>query len=300
MPEFQQPIHSLYTCDLRDIPLGSHSIHFMYVEEHTNETVEFPHSHHGYEILYVMEGAISVMINNILYPVHASHFLFINKDVVHNVIYDPDVTKRYLSMIFAIDPNPKGTKNSASEETANKHILSFFKTIQNKDFIICEDKNDSQIYIAKMLKEADKKRWGWTFQLEYLYVCFVISTLENFVESVPDQDNYDPGNIALSCSKFLHANYPNPSLSVQDLADHFHVSTRHINRLFNECFGCSPTKTLTYYRLNYAKNYIQETDYSLETIAEKVGFKSASTLSRLFKEIEGMTISAYRKSLEKH
>ncbi len=93
MAEFQQPTHALYACNIYGIPLGYHDINIIYVEEHTEQTVEFPHSHREYEILYVTEGAISVLIDGSVQPVTATHFLFINKDVLHNVLYDPNVKK---------------------------------------------------------------------------------------------------------------------------------------------------------------------------------------------------------------
>lgn len=107
--------------------------------------------------------------------------------------------------------------------------------------------------------------------------------------------NDDNPNLPIAFTKYLHMNYTNPDLSLQDMASHFYMSIRHISRLFKEYFGSSPSKTLTWYRINYAKNYLLETDYSLSTIAEKVGLSSASTLSRLFKELEGITISEYRQ-----
>ncbi len=200
--------------------------------------------------------------------------------------------------MFSIQARPNATCDTSSEKMENEHILSFFHTIRNRNYIICQDNLNGQHYIARMQKEASEKKWGWFFQLQFLYVTFILEVLRNLVNAPPIPDQYGTDNIALACTRYLHSNYHEPTLSVQDLADHFHMSTRHINRLFRDFFGCSPTKTLPYYRINYAKSFIQKTDYSVETIAERVGFKSTSTLSRLFKEIEGITISEYRKSLE--
>ena len=101
-------------------------------------------------------------------------------------------------------------------------------------------------------------------------------------------------NLPIEFTKFLHANYHNPNLSLQDVADYFYMSPRHVNRLFRDFFGSSLSRTLTRYRINYAKDYLIDTDFPVDEIAEKIGFASASTLSRLFKEAEGITISEYR------
>ena len=94
-------------------------------------------------------------------------------------------------------------------------------------------------------------------------------------------------------TKYMHANY-NKNITVQDIADVFYVSPRHINRVFEEYFGQSFKRTLNIYRLNYAKNYLIDTSYPVERIAELVGFSSPKTLYQLFKEHEGMTVSEFR------
>ena len=68
-----------------------------------------------------------------------------------------------------------------------------------------------------------------------------------------------------------------------------------MTRIFSDYFGISFRRTLSIYRLNYAKNYLIFTDKPVEEIAELVGISAPQTLYRLFKENEGMTISEYRR-----
>jgi AraC-like DNA-binding protein len=78
------------------------------------------------------------------------------------------------------------------------------------------------------------------------------------------------------------------------VADAMYVTPRHVSRIFNEYFGTSFGKTLSIYRLSYAKNYLCDTDYPVEKIATLVGFASPQSLYKLFKEREKMTIKKYR------
>ena len=91
----------------------------------------------------------------------------------------------------------------------------------------------------------------------------------------------------------MHANY-HKNISVQDIADTFYISPRHVNRMFEDYFGQSFKRTLNIYRLNYAKNYLLDTDYSTEKIAALVGLSSPKMLYQLFREIEGMTLGEFR------
>ena len=110
-------------------------------------------------------------------------------------------------------------------------------------------------------------------------------------------DNLSPEpakiNLSIAITKYMHANY-HKNISVQDIADTFYISPRHVNRVFEDYFGQSFKRTLNIYRLNYAKNYLLDTDYSTEKIAALVGLSSPKMLYQLFREIEGMTLGEFR------
>ncbi|WP_416888003.1 helix-turn-helix domain-containing protein [Muricoprocola aceti] len=51
-------------------------------------------------------------------------------------------------------------------------------------------------------------------------------------------------------------------------------------------------------RINKAKSYLANTDYSIEIISQKVGYSSISSFSRFFKNNVGMSPLKYRKITE--
>jgi AraC-like DNA-binding protein len=92
----------------------------------------------------------------------------------------------------------------------------------------------------------------------------------------------------------MHEHYAE-NISLDDVSKVFHITPRHVTRIFSDYFGTSFRRTLSVYRLNYAKNYLCSTDKTVEEIASLVGISAPQTLYRLFKENEGMTISEYRR-----
>jgi two-component system response regulator YesN len=50
--------------------------------------------------------------------------------------------------------------------------------------------------------------------------------------------------------------------------------------------------------MTHAKELLRSTDETMEEIAEHSGFKSGKAFTRQFKEKEGITPSAYRKSFQ--
>ncbi len=82
--------------------------------------------------------------------------------------------------------------------------------------------------------------------------------------------------------------------SLEDIAEHVHMSPYHFQRLFTRWAGISPKKFLQYLTLRYAKEQIRE-DLTLSEIAYDAGLSGTSRLHDLFISMEGMTPGQYKK-----
>ena len=80
-----------------------------------------------------------------------------------------------------------------------------------------------------------------------------------------------------------------------DLSDHVSLNPQYMMRLFKKITGMSILEYVTAYRVNGAKELLLKTDWSLEAIAEKVGYYSAGYFIKVFKRTEKMTPGEYRK-----
>lgn len=85
-------------------------------------------------------------------------------------------------------------------------------------------------------------------------------------------------------------------LTVNDLAKHANTSPRHFTRRFQQEFGISPLKWLLQERVRLAQRLLEQTDMSVQRIAEKSGFGSAIALRRQFNSAVGTTPLAYRQT----
>lgn len=74
---------------------------------------------------------------------------------------------------------------------------------------------------------------------------------------------------------------------------------KYITTLFKEAFGISPSKYITSLRLEMAKNIMKKNpQILLKDVAEQTGYTDALYFSRVFKNNEGMSPSAFIQSLE--
>jgi len=101
--------------------------------------------------------------------------------------------------------------------------------------------------------------------------------------------NYD--RIAKAIS-FIQSNYKQQP-SLDEIAEHIHMSPYHCQRLFNEWAGTTPKKFLQFISVAHAKNLLKASNTLAQTTFN-VGLSSTSRLHELFVKLEGMTPSSYK------
>lgn len=291
---YKQADNVLYNPFLTKIPMPTFDLVITYTELLDNTCVEFPHTHTDYEIYYCLEGILNVKIENKLISLSAGHFVLIPPNLQHGSIYEPNTPKKYFVLVFHFN-NHVNKNNRPSSFTFDACFINTLKdNLNNDQFYISKDENQCKDLIPKIQDELETKNFGWQLMIRNYYLSFIVRTFRNIITSpILYENNAEELNIAIEITKFMHNNY-HKNISLKDVADAMFVTPRHISRIFNEYFGTSFAKTLSIYRLSYAKNYLCDTDYPIEKIATLVGFASPQSLYRLFKEREKMTIKEYR------
>ena len=83
--------------------------------------------------------------------------------------------------------------------------------------------------------------------------------------------------------------------TINDAADLAGLSPRTFMRQFESITGETFGAWIGHQRLDRAKSLLQETDLSIDVVADACGYASSSSLRRLFKDEEGVSPSAFRK-----
>lgn len=88
--------------------------------------------------------------------------------------------------------------------------------------------------------------------------------------------------------------YFQKDLSLDELASVSCMSKFHFLRLFKTAFGKTPHQFISEVKISQAKNRLVKTSHDVKEIARSLGFKDASTFSRLFKNQVGVYPTQYR------
>ncbi len=97
---------------------------------------------------------------------------------------------------------------------------------------------------------------------------------------------------------FIEANLQN-ELSLEDIAAAVHLSKAHLARKFKEAYQVTPNQFLVGMRLKQAAKLLKTTNLPVNEVVNQVGFYSASSFIRLFKNEFGVTPMVFRMEKKK-
>ena len=84
-------------------------------------------------------------------------------------------------------------------------------------------------------------------------------------------------------------------ISLDELADTFYINKFYLTRVFKEQFGITINNYLLQKRITHAKQLLRFTDKTVEDIGYECGMGAVHYFSRMFKKMEGMSPSEYKK-----
>lgn len=96
--------------------------------------------------------------------------------------------------------------------------------------------------------------------------------------------------------EFIKMNF-NSKISVKDIAAFCHCSSSYISHIFKRNMRVNLKAYINKVRIEHAKKFLLESDYSISQVASLVGFDEPNYFSNVFSDICGMYPSDYRKSL---
>lgn len=131
--------------------------------------------------------------------------------------------------------------------------------------------------------------------------------LTNIMISIFQQNCFDRSRSFITSDKFakqhnaqyvlirsiLEAAFSGKTL--EEIADEYHYTPRHIQRLGTLYYGESFTKVVQNFRITHAMRLLNDTDMSLAEIREEIGIPDEKTMSRIFRATTGMSPTEFRK-----
>lgn len=134
----------------------------------------------------------------------------------------------------------------------------------------------------------------------------LISTLDTKDKETVSADNPelqlqkgDKSKYLSDAIEYIDANFSNPELSIEMVADYLGISSGHLSRLFRKETEYTMMTYLVNRRMRAAKNLLKDYSHKVYEVAEKVGYRDIAYFSATFKKYVGVSPSEYQDRYRK-
>ncbi len=110
-----------------------------------------------------------------------------------------------------------------------------------------------------------------------------------------DSKNLPQESPSSAAKSIIDANFGNPDLNVENIAELLHIHRVSLSRIFARDFRTGISNYLISCRIRHAIELLLESDLRLKEIAIACGFRNSEYFSRVFSKMMGMTPGIFRK-----
>ena len=255
------------------------------------------HMHDFVEIIYVLEGEATEIINETSYHVHRGDMLFINYKSTHSFVPIDSLT--YINL-------------SVYPEVIAERLI--------------HHTNAFEVLSLSAFEELSQGEGGSVIHFSgaelHTVECILEDMRQEYEKNLPDRDNIIASYLEILIAKLIRKLYPSvltndkieemwqnlllyihenldKKLSLSELAKKCFYNPSYFSRVFKERFGITLADYLTRERTEHAAKLLLSTDYTTEHIATVCGYGDKSSLYRAFRKEYGVTPSEYRTQKQK-
>lgn len=249
-----------------------------------NCNYQWAHCHKEVEILYVVSGAMHLLLNNQPHVIKAGQAVLVESMVKHFVTGTTEDTQflfleigpfflgKNFDLLAKIScPKPMNKK----EEKAKEIFMLLDEIVGEKQLSTTE----SEMIIRGNLYKL-------TAQLHRL-----------FPAKQKEAPHRKERLLTAVAEELIQTRYHTP-LTVKEAADLCGYSVSSFCRIFKAAFGVGFHTLLNQVRMEKAQLLLQDTTLTIAEIARQTGFADAKAFCRLFKKEHGMTATAFRQGGE--
>ncbi len=245
------------------------------------------HSHPTVELIYIVSGHGTVEIDGVRHPLDPGTIALYNPGVPHAERFGHE------------EPAPlfyhlKFDELSISGLPVNCLLpAGLSPTFETK-----ENGASFNKLLSTMFQEAAQQSLGYRQILDSLLQSVLLLTLRILDAHLPLRKK-DAGSLVYQIQQHFAAHY-GEKISMQEVADTFHINGCYLSHLFKESIGLSPSAYLTAFRMSEACRLLSQTDLPIHQIASDVGYANQSNFQIQFKKSKGMSPLQYRAYYDKN
>lgn len=249
-----------------------------------------PHRHEQmFQIIWVDGGKAQIQLDINHWQLNGAFVVTIPAGVVHSLSFEPGITGMVMTIADSL-------LSPSLNQRASRYFADLSRSARITEFNREESLyHDLRSYFHSIKREFTRADDGHEQMMEWL-VRALLMTIQRQADHRHLLSTPKSGSVQVldRFKTLVEENYPN-QWSVQQYATALGISVSTLNRLCHEHFGTTAKAVLQQRLLVEAKRHLIYTAESLEQTAYNLGFKDPAYFSRMFKQLEGVTPSDYRR-----
>lgn len=254
------------------------------------------HLHKQLEIVFALSGNLQCKFENGITPIPRNGMILLNPMNLHYIYPEKNsgICNRFV-LYFS-------SSYISYLSTPEVNLLECFLLSHSRQPIVLSvpDKQLESFLslMRRMEKFQDSDRfYGQDLHTKFLLGQFLLLTNQLYFQQYGTRNSVSFQNHSQQVSdicEYIGNNYET-ALATEDIARHFLISKTQLYYIFKEVAGITVSEYITEYRIIKAKDYLINTDFSVEIISQTVGYTNISSFSRAFKLKTGCSPLQYRK-----
>ncbi|GAA3409077.1 AraC family transcriptional regulator [Paenibacillus hodogayensis] len=248
-----------------------------------------PHWHDHLEFIKIVEGRVTVTLDNQTFTAERDDILYINSRQVHAIAAHPDVPAQVKGMIF-----DRLFVTNLLEGFETRHIYSLFVQANR----VCNPirRNDPLWEtLNRELELADdeykRKEICYEMTIKSCIYRMLTTLMRSYAKQLP---SLEKDEVSLRPAlQYIEEKFAE-RLSLEEVSRLISRSPSRFSRLFKEVTGLTFTDYLAATRINMAKQMLVTGQWTITEIAEKTGFCNVHYFGKVFKEAAGLSPLQFR------
>ena len=252
------------------------------------------HCHSHFEIYVQVSGKRRYFLKNSAYEIEAGDVVIIAPGIVHKT---SNVEKNDYARILIefdekflsdLDSFLGGTDIKKQLETVYTNGYFIYRNAEKKDWILEK--------CAVLIEKGQKNEALDEIKCKLVAAEFIIEVLS---QAFGEENTAEVGSRykISEILAYISENY-NQDISLKETSEKFFLSYYYLSRLFKEVTGFTFVMYINIVRVNNARLFMEQTEESIDKIAERVGFGSQKQFVRVFKSLYGISPSKYKAFLK--
>ena len=269
-----------------------------FVTKETSDRIEVPTDF--IRIIYVMKGTVAVQIKDTEQVLDAGGLVIAN--AVTSLSYRGNFEAEVIAFYFKRSYFNESLLSQFLEEPL---LYRFFVEALSDEFngiprFLVYDFatiTDVHFYALLLLKQVVKMAYFNNKVTKSAFVLLIVEISQAAPERLIAKDSVvSNGQLTEEILAYIDARLE--QVTLEEVAQKFHFHPNYLSNLLKEKTGHSYTEIVLVKRIERCKSYLEQTDLTIQTIVERLGYKDKAFFYKRFKQIEGVTPRQYRKMRE--